>query len=91
MRVRSIIGTTFITLIVSVGASHAAGTGSDFYPADFSGKNMSFEKTMEVPMTAGNPVKVHIIKMRGRRMAVVPVDVLESLLSRAEGHSIALQ
>jgi len=52
---------------------------------------MSFEKTMELPMTAGNPLKVHIVKMRGHRMAVIPVDVLESLLSRAEGHSISLQ
>jgi len=31
------------------------------------------------------------VKMRGHRMAVIPVDVLESLLSRAEGHSISLQ
>ncbi|WP_148210572.1 hypothetical protein [Beijerinckia indica] len=72
-------------------AVYAAGTGSDFYPADFSGKNMHYEKKMDMMMSTGKPMRLYIVKMRGQRMVVVPAEALEELLSRAEGHTISLQ
>jgi hypothetical protein len=76
---------------LSSTTAFAAGTGSDFYPADFSSKIMHYEKTMDVPMSGGNSMKIYVVRMRGHRMAVVPVEQLESILGRAEGRSISLQ
>ena len=77
--------------LFSSSTAFAAGTGSDFYPADFSSKLMHYEKTMDVPLSGGSSMKVYVVKMRGHRMAVVPIEQLESVLGRAEGHSMTLQ
>ncbi|WP_036263373.1 hypothetical protein [Methylocapsa aurea] len=57
-------------------------------PTPFSRDAMRFEKSMNVPLSEGRSLNLHIVEMHGKRMALVPVDELNALLSRAEGHSM---
>ena len=46
------------------------------------------EKT--VTLKSGKTVKIMMGKMDGKMMAIIPVDELNDLLSRAEGHSMTI-
>jgi hypothetical protein len=47
-------------------------------------------KKMSMKMSNGKTLDVELVRMNGRMMALVPVDQLEEVLSRAEGHSMNL-
>ena len=52
---------------------------------------MKLEKETSLALSNGKVMKVMLMKMHGKMMAVVPVDQLEELLSRAEGHSMSIE
>lgn len=76
-----------IMLAATLGFIPAA-LALDQSPSDFSAQKMQLEKTVMVPMSQGRSLKVHIVKMGGAMMAIIPIEELNSLLSRAEGHSM---
>lgn len=58
-------------------------------PAAFA-KDMKIEREKTLTLGNGKTMRVMIVKMHNKMMAVVPVDQLEELLSRAEGHSMSI-
>ncbi len=58
-------------------------------PAAFA-EDMKVEKETSLTLSNGKKMKVMIVKMHDQMMAIVPVDQLEDLLSRAEGHSMSI-
>jgi hypothetical protein len=69
-------------------AAYAVIGGSDFDPMDFA-KGVQYEKTMTFEMKSG-PMKVYVVKMRDKRMVVVPAEDFESYMTKSEGRSISL-
>jgi hypothetical protein len=74
-------------LSASIGFVPAA-LALDPSPSDFSMQKMQHEKTVMVQMSQGRSLKVHVVKMGDAMMAMIPIDELNALLSRAEGHSM---
>jgi hypothetical protein len=57
-------------------------------PGTFRTEAMHYMKSMKVPLSEDRSLNVHILEMDGKRMALVPIEELNALLSRAEGHSM---
>lgn len=58
-------------------------------PAAFA-EDMKVEKEKSLTLGNGKVLKVMVVKMHDKMMAVVPVDQLEEILSLAEGHSMSI-
>jgi hypothetical protein len=65
-----------------------AALALDQSPSESAAQKMQLEKTVTVPMSQGRSLKVHVVKMGDAMMAMIPIDELNALLSRAEGHSM---
>lgn len=82
---RNLLTSAILTTIVAVApGSHAFSQG--LTRADL--EALQYDKTVIVPVQKikskdGKSFHVHIFKMRGEKMALVPLDALEP----AEGHS----
>jgi hypothetical protein len=77
------------TFLVVAPVSHAFSQGLS--RADL--ESLQYDKTVIVPVKKikskeGKSFHVHIVKMRGETMALVPLDALKSAVGQAEGHSV---
>lgn len=69
-----------LLLTASIGAASSAYAAKN----DF---KMQEEKT--ITLKSGKTVKVMVGKMHGKMMVVIPMDDLNEILMRSEGHSMA--
>jgi hypothetical protein len=88
MQSRLLSAAVLAAALFAAPAAFATVAGSDFDPADFSSR-LHYEKTMSVPLRSG-AINVYSVKLRDKRMVFVPVEEFESILRRAEGHSMSL-
>lgn len=53
-------------------------------------EEMKVEKETSLTLGNGKVLKVMVVKMHNKMMAIVPFDQLEEILSRSEGHSMSI-
>ncbi|ACK51498.1 conserved hypothetical protein [Methylocella silvestris BL2] len=52
-------------------------------------EGLQFEKEVTMKMKSGKSVTIKLAKMNGQMMAIVPMEDLNELLMRAEGHDMS--
>lgn len=77
-----------IKLLSSLMLAAAIGIGSAALAAGIDGLTYKMQKT--VKLKSGKEVTVMFGDMNGKTMAVIPMEDLNDLFERAEGHSMAV-
>jgi hypothetical protein len=76
-----------IKLLGSLMLAAAIGIGSAAFAAGLDGLKYKMERT--VKLKSGKEVTVMFGEMNGKMMAVIPMEDLNDIFARAEGHSMS--
>ncbi len=75
-------------LLIPLIFAVAIGFGFAAFAAGFEGMEYKMEKT--VKLKSGKEMRVMVGMMHGKMMAIIPMEDLNDLFERAEGHSMVV-